>query len=49
MTDQEYLTEPFALPEADELASESGEGQVDILETLLVNGETAEAVAPSHD
>ena len=42
----ERLTKPSALVEADERASECGEGQMDVLATLIANGETAEAVEP---
>jgi hypothetical protein len=44
----ELLTKPFALVEADERASERGEGQMDVLASFIADGETAEAIEPGQ-
>lgn len=44
--DLESLTKPFGLVEADQSTSERGEGQMDVLTTLIADGETAEAIEP---
>ena len=44
----ELLTRPSALVEADESTSKRGEGEMDVLATLIADGETAEAVEPSQ-